>query len=494
MSGIRRHSVILLLCLGALAIVPTMAQDTGSRSLAPAPAMPAWLVPVLRLVSSTHVEPTTGIVMPGGELVLVPAAFASAGDELVVLDGGTDIVRNGRTARIVQRFPDLGLQALAVEGLKRPGASFPADAPQPGATLRLMAFPPAEEISAGAPPLNVEAPLASDAGNGQAVIRVETPLPNVTGALVDSCGNLVASSVADGVQSMSTAAAPDYRWTAALLRIVGELRLEAVYRPCMAAQATESAGQTETAPEPEPPAEAAETPEAAAGEVPEEERPAVATPEETISAETGEVEEAAADEVLAQDEPPVAEAAEEVPDAPDATDEQSTGPAWSWLLVLAALVAGMLFLRRRRVNDRADGASEAPAEEERNDRNSVPGTGRAIPTHDSRMSIHGVLADGTPFEESIPVSREAVDLVIGRGGADLNIASPAVSRAHARLSGSAQRLLLSDLGSSNGTSINGVPCLEGETFYLEPDDCVVLGDAQFQVDLEAEDDSASAKR
>lgn len=493
MTGIRRHTVILLLCLGALAAVPATAQDTTGRSLAPAAAMPAWLVPVLRLVSSTHVEPTTGIVLPGGELVLVPAAFASPGDELVVLDGGTDIVRNGRTARIVQRFRDLGLQALAVEGLNRPGASFPTDVPQPGATLRLMAFPPAEQISAGEPPLNVEVPLAVDAGNGQAAMRVETPLPNVTGALVDACGNLVATSVADGVQSMSTAAAPDYRWTAALLRVVGELQLEAVYRPCIAAQPSAPAGQTETAPEAEPQTEAAETPEAAAAEVPAEERPAAPIPEEAISAETGEVEEAAADEAFAQDEPPVTEAAEEVADAPGAGDEQSAGAAWPWLLVLAALVVGILFLRRRKMSDRASGAGSAPVVDGSDDRNRAPGSETAVPTRNSHLSIHGVLADGTPFEASAAVSGEAVDLVIGRGGADLSIASPAVSRAHARLSGSAQRLMLSDLGSSNGTSINGVPCLEGETFYLETGDSVVLGDAQFHVDLQAADDSAGPK-
>ena len=68
------------------------------------------MVPVLRLVSSTHVEPTTGLVLSESGLVLVPADFASAGDEIVVLDGGTDIVANGRTARIERNLPMDGLQ------------------------------------------------------------------------------------------------------------------------------------------------------------------------------------------------------------------------------------------------------------------------------------------------------------------------------------------------------------------------------------------------
>ena len=63
--------------------------------------MPSWTVPVLRLVSATHVEPTTGVVISDSGLVLVPADFATIGDEIIVLDGGTDIIRNGRPAKII---------------------------------------------------------------------------------------------------------------------------------------------------------------------------------------------------------------------------------------------------------------------------------------------------------------------------------------------------------------------------------------------------------
>ena len=75
-------------------------------------------------------------------------------------------------------------------------------------------------------------------------------------------------------------------------------------------------------------------------------------------------------------------------------------------------------------------------------------------------------------------------LEIGRGATDLAIDSPAVSRRHARLNGTAQALTITDLGSSNGTSINGVPCLEHEIMYLEPGDTVLLGDVRFTVELE----------
>ena len=62
-----------------------------------------------------------------------------------------------------------------------------------------------------------------------------------------------------------------------------------------------------------------------------------------------------------------------------------------------------------------------------------------------------------------------------------------MSRQHARLNGSAKRLTLSDLGSNNGTSVNGVPCLEDEVFFLSPDDIVMLGDARLQVRVERDD-------
>ena len=59
-------------------------------------SMPAWTVLTLKLVSSTHVQPTTGIVIAAPDLVLVAMDFAREGDEILVLDDGTDIVRHGR--------------------------------------------------------------------------------------------------------------------------------------------------------------------------------------------------------------------------------------------------------------------------------------------------------------------------------------------------------------------------------------------------------------
>ena len=90
------------LCWLLTAVTPALAQNLktgGDAYILPPGSMPAWTVPVLRLVSATHVEPTTGIVLSDSGLVLVPENFAGPDDEIIVLDGGTDIIRNGRPAR-----------------------------------------------------------------------------------------------------------------------------------------------------------------------------------------------------------------------------------------------------------------------------------------------------------------------------------------------------------------------------------------------------------
>jgi pSer/pThr/pTyr-binding forkhead associated (FHA) protein len=101
------------------------------------------------------------------------------------------------------------------------------------------------------------------------------------------------------------------------------------------------------------------------------------------------------------------------------------------------------------------------------------------------LLLRGVLGDGRPFEASACVCADAINLEIGRGNTDVSIDSPSVSRRHACLNGTADALTLTDLGSSNGSSINGVPCLEGEIMYVEPGDTVILGDVRFTVTVVA---------
>ena len=87
-------------------------------------AMPSSVVLVLKLISATHVEPVTGIVATDDGLVLVPADFVSSGGEIIVLDGGTDIIKHGRPAAIVDRSSPGKLAILSVGGLARTGITL----------------------------------------------------------------------------------------------------------------------------------------------------------------------------------------------------------------------------------------------------------------------------------------------------------------------------------------------------------------------------------
>lgn len=434
---------------------------------ADAPArLPAWVVPTLRLVSATHVEPTTGVVLSDSGLVLVPLAFGDAGDEIVVLDGGTDIVRNGRPARLERAFPELGLKVLAVEGLSRAGARLSADVLADGSAVTLAAFPPAERIEEGAPPLHESAVLRTGpAGDG---LVAETALPNVSGAVLDACGRLTGYSIADGVQTVAPAAGTQYRWRPALQAVLDGLGLESTGLPCAATDAAAADAPPETA--------------EGAKEVAEERtQESVAEPPAEEAAPPVQPEEEAPPDLL----PPV-ESGKPQPAARTAppAEEEPGGTAW-WLGAALLLFAAGLAIHRVRTRPAAapPGALEstgtaAPPADPACDEDA------ATATCDGHLLLRGQYADGRPLLAAAPVSSRAIHLEIGRGNADLALDSPAVSRRHARLGGTAAALTLADLGSSNGSSINGVPCLEGEVMYVEPGDTVILGDVRFVIEFE----------
>ena len=164
-----------------------------------------------------------------------------------------------------------------------------------------------------------------------------------------------------------------------------------------------------------------------------------------------------------------------------------------WLgLLAAAILAGLLGLlyRRRAISTRRDvpagsggggmsagkpQAEQFPAE--------TPGPGDATSQADCVVEISGRLPNGTPFLSSCDVNGAAINLVIGRGRVDIVIDSADVHREHARLSGSADMLTISDLGSSRGTWINRVPCLHGEIMFIGSEDTIFLGDVSFQVSV-----------
>ncbi|MGB7452273.1 MAG: hypothetical protein WBM36_09135, partial [Lysobacterales bacterium] len=113
-----------------------LAQAAAAQQAVP---MSPSVVLVLKLVSSTHVKPTTGIVVSDSGLVLVPREFASTEGEMIVLDGGTDILSNGRPAKIVAQILSANLAILSVEGLKRPGITLADNALTAAGRLHLEA-------------------------------------------------------------------------------------------------------------------------------------------------------------------------------------------------------------------------------------------------------------------------------------------------------------------------------------------------------------------
>jgi hypothetical protein len=467
---------------------PTIAQDlqrSGGAYTLPPGSMPAWTVPVLRLVSSTHVEPTTGIVISDSGLVLVPEDFASMGDEIIVLDGGTDIVRHGRPARIERKFTAQGLQVLFVEGLRRNGVTLSAGTPAEGNEIVLTAFPPAEQIAEGKPPLNLPASVVVFGETGNAAISGETRLPNVTGGLVDACGYLVAVSLAADVQTMEPSAETRYQWKESLMYILSEMQITPREFACP------GLGEMPK-PEPEPEPE------------PEAEEPAV---EEDIVEE----EVAPEDQLVAEQEPPpedplidvveefqgdILPPLEQGSDGLESPVDLEESVRWPWLLA-ALILFGLGFILHRL---RQGGSVKPTVESADETSQSIPilqdneeESGLPVPALDSLLRIHGVLADGTPLEASCPVNERAINVTIGRADADLKIESNAVSRSHANLNGTSQALTVTDLGSSNGTLINGIPCLEGEILFIEPGDTLILGNARCTIEITPAESSNGGK-
>src|SRR5213075_2373852 len=70
-------------------------------------------------------------------------------------------------------------------------------------------------------------------------------------------------------------------------------------------------------------------------------------------------------------------------------------------------------------------------------------------------------------------------VVVGRGlGSDIPLYDPTISRRHAELTAGADDVQVTDLGSSNGTCINGSRVTSGR---LRPDDSITFGKLVFRL-------------
>ena len=451
-----------------------------------APPMSPSVVLVLKLVSATHVKPATGIVVSDNGLVLVPADFVSADGEIVVLDGGTDILSHGRPATIINPSTTGGLAVLSVEGLNRPGFVLSENTLNAESTVHLEAFPPAEYIAKGAQPLWVPIKVLQNEPDMRATVSPETPLPYVSGPIIDDCGYLAGFSLTSGAQSLEAGRIPMVIFTDELIRILDSIDVNLPGRSC----ATANTQGTNSVPVTKPHQSALESSETET------------VAEEAVAAET--------------QEPVVAEPAVDTPQgavvnpgkavAGNTTERPSI---WReipfWLPLLGIIILGVLiwkgiffFRLRAHTGTKYPSASEEPDtaqlqagsdpaapnprsaplnETETLDMNALPSGCNGV------VIVEGQLDADTPFKRLVAVNTEQIDLVIGRGEADISIEHPAISRAHARLQCDTQSMTLSDLGSSNGTFIRGIPCLPGEIMFIDTDDEISLGDVAFNINV-----------
>ena len=412
--------------------------------------LPGWVVLVLQPVGGDRVRPVTGVVIAAEGLVIVPMDFAAPGDQLIVLDGGTDIIANGRAAVVSKQLPQVGLTVLSSPRLQRSPASLSSIDIQPGSRVHLAAFPPAELISQGAAPVLEATEVTPGAAGALGLLK---PLPNVSGPLLDDCGNLLGYGSADGLQSMATDKAPAYVWKDQLSTAFSAVPVELREAPCAAGKDAVATGPTETE---QPGGETLIT-------------PAVAEPGTQGQAGSGGTLEPG------------------IPQGGVASHGSKPWMGWLAIVLLFAVAGVVVAWTRRRFRRKPAMASLFT------DSGGLPPRTRT-PKHtdtpewagaaDCRLELDGRLANGSAFRATCEVSSAAINAVVGRGTADLAIDSQGVHREHVRLSGSADLLTITDLGSPGGTWINRVPCLKGEIMVIGPEDTIFLGDVSFRVSLQ----------
>lgn len=484
-----------LLLLLFLCLVPVASARDDSPAF-------SSVVLVLKLVSTTHVRPTTGIVIAENGLVLVPADFASAEGEIIVLDGGADILSNGRPATVVNPSIPGGLAILSVKGLSRPGVTVSQSAFSQEAELHLAAFPPAEYIAKGAEPLWTPVKLILDGSNRPVSISAETPLPYVTGAIVDNCGYLAGLGLAKGAQSMETGKAPDALFVDELSGILASVQVILPTATCKNPQLSS-----------EDPANPAH-PDHVNGETSDAEDQAKDLPlePETAGASASETLEPVAQTPSSHSQQGNTSKMDNAAKSITRTDPPSlwrSVPLWLPLLVLLALGAliwkVVFFLRSgksdgRQPSNTTSGPGIQSASDEPDTEQLEPGSESSAVKPRSAPSlelttldlsarpdgcngvfvIEGHLDSDTDFKRFCFVNTDKINIVIGRGEADITIEHTAISRNHARIESHGELMTVSDLGSKNGTFIGDIPCLQGEIMFIGAEDQISLGDVQFK--------------
>jgi len=111
-------------------------------------------------------------------------------------------------------------------------------------------------------------------------------------------------------------------------------------------------------------------------------------------------------------------------------------------------------------------------------------TTRSVPQ--VTLRFEGSNSMGQKFSFDVALDKlmgQSQGMVIGRaaGQCDLVVAHATVSRRHAKLSFAGEALQIEDLGSTNGTALNGAPIKAGNAAPLHPGDTVRVGDVDLAV-------------
>ena len=470
--------MLTLLCALGLP-VPLNAQELPAetvRSLSPS------VVLVLKLTSKTLVQPTTGIVISDSGLVLVPAPLVTEPGEIVVLDNGVDIAVNGRPAVIVDMPHSGGLALISVPGLERPGIILSENALEAGQSLHLETFPPPKLMAKGAEPLWVPVEISPQDAIMRTAISPETPLPYITGPIIDSCGYFAGLSVAIGPSSMELDKLPVVAFTDELIQVFDAMQVTLPTARCQSTVSTpiESASIDE---QPSPVQEIPDEPTIPEPVI-EEIRQTQQGPQKTVTA---------GNKFRADEKPSI----------------WRDVPLWLILLgiaILAGLVWKAVFLFRqtrqahkRQVDSQTGGvaADEPDTSQLGLESASVDSKPRSAPLDDNTSPDMNALPEGcnaivvtegffdkeTAFRRYCAVNYENMDIIIGRGDVDISIEHPAISREHARVSNYHGSLTLSDLDSSNGSFIGETPCLPGEIMFIENNDPISLGQLKVTIKI-----------
>lgn len=408
--------------------------------------MPEEIVLVVRVIGEETVEPVTGVVIGRDDqnrgLVVVPASFVDATGDLFVLDGGTNLWRDGRPARRIARDTDEALAVIAVDGLRRPAIAITFNPPEQDHELRLAAWPSADKMAEGALPYWVPVGIAGTLPEQPQSMLPDQDMPNVTGPLIDLCGQWAGMALAAPGDDPETGqeAGPTILLNDQLLGIVRLMELRVRVTAC-----------------------------------------------EQYAPVGGKI-------------VPV------VPAPPGSTRDAGTGGFIDGLLsdaefglgailfLLSAITSGIVFwiiIQRRAAAQKRKRIRRTLQTE------TVNFSSGGLPTRQTRVDppstfapetaptgtrewlrIEGHHADGRPLRAVTSIDSSKFQAVIGRAGVQLAADGPGISRRHAVVMGEDGKLLISDLGSRNGTFVNGVRCQKDEIFLLKEGDKILLGAAE----------------